>query len=489
MKIFYSIFFLFILLFSNISYWTDIKYNYPIYYWTKKCEINTKKETKTYAFFQNEENSIYYLENWNLYKNSKIYKKWVEYIFIEFNGNIIYWVNNWKKIDIYKNNKKLITIDSFSYRSFYYDKYLDKYSLEVTINLKDYFFSNWNLFSYNDFLYHDRYFSENKQYFVDYYYNDSWFKVIKDWKILIERKNSYISDFINISNDWKSYSANIQDKRKYYSTFIKNWKITGLENVYFFKYSPSWKDLYYIIKNWDNNIFYKNDEKILEMKWVVYNSINFHFINENNFYTILTNWDDYAFIENGKIRISYDDKNQIKTIIKKTNWDVFVVKRDKNIWKDIFEINWKKIMEAKNIDERYLNDWIDTFSLYSNRNNSNQYYTYLKTDDNYYLYVNGFIIPNFYDYLELKNWLDNFNFASNSSQWNIVCKDITNSFPDINYKREYFEKLLLKIKDFDENKKNLLKKKLENILTKQIKQKNIEIIKMFLDNLNFKNPI
>ena len=50
-----------------------------------------------------------------------------------------------------------------------------------------------------------------------------------------------------------------------------------------------------------------------------------------NFYFILTDWDNYALIENGKIRISYDDPIQIKAIIKKENGDIFIVKRDKTL--------------------------------------------------------------------------------------------------------------------------------------------------------------
>lgn len=68
-------------IFPNITFWEQP--NYPIYYWTKRCEIDTEKQTKTYALFQNEENPIYYIENENLYKNAEVYKKWVKYIFIE----------------------------------------------------------------------------------------------------------------------------------------------------------------------------------------------------------------------------------------------------------------------------------------------------------------------------------------------------------------------------------------------------------------------
>lgn len=472
--------FLFIsIIFPNITLWETP--NYPIYYWTKRCEIDTEKQTKTYAFFQNEENSIYYLENWNLYKNSEIYKTWVDYLLIEFNWNIIYWINNWKKIDIYKNDQKLITADSFDYWSWNYDKYLDKYYLSVYINWKSYVLENWKLISNSDFLYHDRYFSENNKYFVDNYYNLSWFKVVKNWETVLERKDSYIRDFV-VSNDGKNYSANFQDKWLDYNIFIKNWKITDFKNVYFYQYSPSWKDLYYAEKDWENNIFYKNDEKIFEMKWRVSNSFKFNFSDENNFYTILTNRDDYAFIENWKITISYDDKLQIKTIIKKSNWDIFKVKRDKNIWKDILEINWKKIIESKRIDERYLNDWIDTFSLYPNRLDSDEYYTYLTTDDNYYFYVNGFVIDNFYDYLNLENGLNNFTFGSN--YWKLRCKDIKYLYPDISYTRKELEDFILKLKNFNSEKKVILKIKLENMIKNEKSLKNQEMLKMFLDNLN-----
>lgn len=477
-KIFLLVLFLSII-FPNISLWETP--NYPIYYWTKKCEIDTEKQTKTYAFFQNEENSIYYLENWNLYKNADFYKTWVDYLLIEFNWNIIYWINNWKKVDIYKNQKKLITVDSFDYWSWNYDKYLDKYSISVYVNWQNYVLVNEKLISNSDFFYHDRYFSENKKYFVDNYYNLTGFKVVKDWKTIIERKDSYIRDFV-ASNDGKKFSASVQDKWLDYNIFVKNWKITDLKNIYFYQYSPSWKDLYYAEKYGENNIFYKNDEKLFEIKWQVSNSFKFNFLDENNFYTILTNRDDYAFIENWKVRISYDDKLQIKTIIKKSNWDIFIVKRDKNIWKDILEINWKKIIEAKRIDERYLNDWIDTFSLYPNRLNSDEYYTYLTTDDNYYFYVNGFVIDNFYDYLNLENGLNNFTFGSN--YWKIRCKDIKYLYPDISYTRKELENFILKLKSFSSEKKVILKIKLENILKKQSLEKNKEILKMFLDNLD-----
>lgn len=356
----------------------------------------------------------------------------------------------------------------------------------VTKNSKDYIFSNWKLFPYNDFVFHDRYFSDNKKYFIDnyykYYYSNSWIKLEKNNKIIFE-KEGYSIENIVLSNDGMNYSLLINNNKKDEKVFIKNWVETKITNVYYFQYSPSGKDFYYVTKNWDNYVFYKNDKEILTFSWVSYGSFYFHFTSETDYYIILTNWNDYALIRNGKIQISYDDKNQIKAIIKKKNWDIFVVRREKNIWKDIFEINGKKIIEAEKIDERYLNDWIDTFSLYPNKNNSNQYYTYITTNDTYYLFVNGFIIPDFYDYLELKNGLDIFTFASNSWQWKIVCRDITGSFPDIRYKREYFEKLLLKIKNWDDNQKNILKEKWENILKSQTSQKNKEIIKMFLDNM------
>jgi len=81
---------------------------------------------------------------------------------------------------------------------------------------------------------------------------------------------------------------------------------------------------------------------------------------------------------------------------------------------DILEINEKEVLRAKKIDERYLDNGKHTFSLFPNKyTNSSEYQTFIKNqNDEYFLIVNSFIIPDYYDYFHLKDGLNNFRFAS-----------------------------------------------------------------------------
>ena len=126
----------------------------------------------------------------------------------------------------------------------------------------------------------------------------------------------------------------------------------------------------------------------------------------------------------------------------------------------------------------------DTFSIFPNENNSNEYYTYVWNSDNSDLFVNWFIIPNMYDYLNLKNWLSDFNFLS--KDYKVVnCKDITYIYPDLKYSREDLEKILVKIQNLSLNNQKILLKKLNNFYLKQKSEKNKELIKLFIDNTNY----
>lgn len=474
-----AIIILFVLLFQNTALWNE-NLTYPVYFGTKKCEINTIKDTRSYATYSDGTRE-YYGDNGNLYKNWVIYKNWAQDIFVEFDGNIVYGIENGKKTDIYENDKKITSVDWFNSRSSFYDKYTKQYILEVTVNSKDYILSNWKLVPYADFTYHTRYFSDNNTFSIDNYFNKRWMRLEKDEKTILT-KAGYSLDSLKVSNDGKEFSAIVRDTSNN-NTFIKNGVETKDSNVVYFQYSPSGNDLFSVEKISDTYVFYKNDIKIVTFTWVVKNSFHFNFTSDADYSIILTDWEDYALIKDGKIVTSYKDANQTKAIIKKDNWDLFVVKRDKSVWKDTLEINWKKIIEAKDIDERYLMDWVDTFSLFPNKtNSSDEYYTFIKTDDNnYYLFVNGFIVRGYYDYLKLTDWLDQFEFASASGQWNVVCKDITHTYQNSRYTRQDLERFLSIATGLDNDKKTVLREKFKKLSVKNDFDK--ELVKMFLDNL------
>lgn len=52
------------------------------------------------------------------------------------------------------------------------------------------------------------------------------------------------------------------------------------------------------------------------------------------FYFILTNWDDYIYIESEEFLYDKNSDVQIKTIVKKPNGDELIVKRYKKLWID-----------------------------------------------------------------------------------------------------------------------------------------------------------
>lgn len=475
----------------TISIWSTFAedYNYPIYYWTKKCEtnienVNTEENRKIFAYYHDLKDANYYIINWDLYKKRNLYKKWVDYLLFEINWNVIYWVKNYGKIDIYINDKKSISVDEIDTSTLYYDEYTDKYQFEINNNSKRYIYSNWELIDYDSFYFQTRYFSENRKVYIDLYNNDSWFRLEKDWKVILEEKWNYYIKEIAISKD-NDYSLIWYDNTNKKYIFLINWIISNIENVVKIVYWPNWNDLYYVTKIDNNYKFYKNEEKLWEFKIEIYNNLDFNFIDDNNFYIILTNWTDYALIKNWKTIISFDSDIQIKLILKKENWDIFLVKRYKKLWKDIFYINWKKVLEADKIDERYLNEWKWTFSIYPNRLKSNQYYTYATINDYNYLFVNGYLIPNMYDYLKLENGLDDFSFFSMDSKL-ISCKDITSTYTNLWYDREYLEQLILKTKKLNYTKKDTLVNKFKKSLEKSnLSEINRELIKIFIDNLTF----
>ncbi len=467
---------------------SEQKIIYPIYYGTKKCEINTTKETKQPPVFYDKGNYNFYLEKNNLYKNEELYQSGINYIYMEYEGNILYGIDNGKKIDLYKNKQKLLSAEYINHWSAFYDEYEKKYALEVIINQKNLMLTNDILIPVEDFEFHTRYFSENKKFFIDAYQISNSIKVIKDGNILFEKLDAYVRD-VHISNDGKNVSFIWYSAKSGKETFFLNGKEIG-ENIYYSKFSPSGKYLYTLKTVGENEYdFYKNTEKIGSFSGKTHNYFDIVFKDDDNFYFILTDWDNYAFIKNGKIRISYDDDLQIKTIIKKPNGDIFIVKKNKILWVDTLEINGKEVLRAKNIDERYLNNGADTFSLFSNKhNNSNEYYTFIKNEnDDYNLLVNNFIMPKFYDYLHIEQWLDVFSFYS-TEYGKILCQDITYLFPDIWYSRNELEKIILKMFKLSPEKTLLLENKLNNILSwNSFKEKDKEILQMFLDNLKNKS--
>lgn len=461
---------------------------YPIYYGTKKCEINTTKETKQPPVFYDKENYNFYLEKNNLYKNEELYQSGVNYIYMEYEGNILYGIDNGKKIDLYKNKQKLLSAEYINHWSAFYNEYEKKYALEVSINQKNLILTNDTLIPVEDFEFHTRYFSENKKFFIDAYQISNSIKVVKDGNILFEKLDAYVRD-VHISNDGKNTSFIWYSAKSGKETFFLNGKEIG-ENIYYSKFSPSGKYLYTLQTVGENEYdFYKNTEKIGSFSGKTHNYFDIVFKDDENFYFILTDWDNYALIENGKIRISYDDPIQIKAIIKKENGDIFIVKRDKTLWVDILEINEKEVLRAKKIDERYLDNGKHTFSLFPNKyTNSSEYQTFIKNqNDEYFLIVNNFIIPDFYDYFNQKNGLNNFRFASLWAGM-IECQDITYLFPNIKYSREELENIIWKILKLSPEKATLLENKLNKLLSSNsLKEKEKEIFQMFLDNLKNKS--
>ena len=128
-----KIFLIFLLFFiPKITFWED--FTYPMYYWTKKCEI-TKNivSEKHYAFIsKSNEKNFYLIKNSNnstydLYKNNKLYKIWVENLLYELDDYAIYTIKNWEKIDIYKNDEKILMVDDFSLRDISYNQEIDRY--------------------------------------------------------------------------------------------------------------------------------------------------------------------------------------------------------------------------------------------------------------------------------------------------------------------------------------------------------------------------
>ena len=184
---------------------SEQKIIYPIYYGTKKCEINTTKETKQPPSFYDKENYSFYIENNNLYKNEELYQSGINYIYMEYEGNILYGIDNGKKIDLYKNKQKLLSAEYINHWSAFYDEYEKKYALEVIINQKNLMLTNDILIPVEDFEFHTRYFSENKKFFIDAYQISNSIKVIKDGNILFEKLDAYVRD-VHISNDGKNVS-------------------------------------------------------------------------------------------------------------------------------------------------------------------------------------------------------------------------------------------------------------------------------------------
>lgn len=463
---------------------------YPIYYGTKKCEIDTRKETKQPPSFYDKEDYSFYIENNNLYKNDKIYKTWVNYLYMEYEDNVLYGIQNGKNIALYKNDEKVLSPQYINDRSAFYNIYTKQYMIGVTLNKKNFMLVNDKLIPSNEFEFHERYFSQNKKFFVDVYSDNGLVKVVKDNKIVFEKlPYIYITD-VKVSNDGSDFALKYLDG----ATSNRNWVRNGkeiIEHLYDFEYSPSGKDFYYVTHNGTQSFFsfYKNNEKLFDFDGVIYNSIFYNFTSEEDYSFIVTNRANYALIENGKIRISYDDTLQIKSITKKANGDIFIVKKNKILWIDTLEINGKEVLRAKDIDERYIDNGADTFSLFSNKyTNSSEYSTFINTENNeYYLLVNNFIIDDFYDYLHIEQWLNIFNFYSKGSK-KILCQDINYLFPNIKYSREELEKMILKILELSPEKSLLLENKLKNLLSwNALKEKDKEILQMFLDNLKNKS--
>lgn len=456
------------------------------YFWTKKCEIVdwSSKNKKIFAMFSNkkENEKKYYQINWKLYKSWKLYKNKINYLVSEFQNEVVYIVGS----KIYKNDKIFLENINLVSHSFEYNRNFDVYYFRFYKDWKEYIFSNWKYILLKDFVFKKRYFSENKKYFIDLYSKIDWnIRLIKDWKQILNNKLKIQN--LKISNNGKNYSFTTNSLN-----YFINWKQTNFKEVVDFIYSLDWKDLYFIIKTKDKNyIIYKNWKQIWKYINLAKNEkFSFEsFFSKNNFYVIFTNWKDYVLLKNWKTIISFNSDIQIKLFLKKENWDLFIVERNKKLLKDIFYINWKKILEADNIDERFLNNWKNTFSIYPNIIKSNQYYTFVKNNWKNFLYVNWFLIPEMYDYLKLEDWLDNFQFLAKNDENNkyiISCKDITYLYPNLKNNRKKYENILLKLQWLSlENKENIIKK-LENIFWKIIWKENKEILKMFLDNLKYK---
>lgn len=486
-------------LITKTSFWYNDLDLFPKYYWTKKCEsssvwnnensVYSFSDWKKYADYSDLERSNYYIFKWDLYKSWKIFKTWVDYLLLEKEWDIIYWIkNDNNKTDIYFNNNIILTTDSYVW-NFIYDEYLNKYSFDVFDDSIRYVFSEWKLTLYGNYEYHKRTYSDNWKYFIDdYSYNPPssrnptlWFRLEKDWKIILQSDSDIIIDSLIVSND-NNYSIRWYDWNLNDDFYILNWGDINIWDMKKIVYSPSWKDLYYILEKDKNFIFYKNNNIIWEY-YGLFSSFKFNFINDDNFYMILENSSGFALIKNDKTIIWFDSNIQIKYLWKKENWDIIVLKRNKELWIDTLIVNWKIILEADYIDERYLNSWIWTFSIYPNKLSWSEYYTYASNNWEHSFLVDGYEIPNMYDYLRLINWLTFFKFSS-YDYWDVYCQDITYTYPDLKLNREELMDILDNVSKLNNKNKIALKSILEKYKKSIKKESNIELINMIIDNLN-----
>lgn len=240
------------------------------------------------------------------------------------------------------------------------------------------------------------------------------------------------------------------------------------------EFSPSGRDLYAVSRN--NNplhpdatekishfTLFKNNEKILDFSADVYDhTLEIIFSDEENYTLRATNWDDYFIIKNGKIVQDANSVVQNKADFYDSLGRHFVVTKNKETGTETLEIDGKKIFEGNRVDERYLVGGAVFAVERLPESKSSQYYTFIEDkNDNYFLLVNGFKIEDFYDYFTSSDDLNEFYFAGNHGS--VVCRDISHihNFSELN---DFFINILTKIRDASNEKKDFIKKLLdENI--------------------------
>lgn len=476
MKKIFIIIFIFLLSFSFLK-----AENKTVFYWTKKCEVLPKdfqKVTKIWEFSK----------KWDiLYKSWKIYKKDVyELLLVSSNWNPIYLVKTWEySYDLYNWDKKILENIFYSKaNNYYYDKDLNYYYFSFfDENWKYYFVKNDKIFDWWEEEY--RVFSENKKFFIDI--KES-FLELKDWKIdvksFIKDKNweekkfiDYKILWVNLSNDGK-YSLIFWKWNDYDNTnreflYKKWWKIEELKWLSKVKYSPSWKDFYYVTetKKSDDIIykFFKNWKEIWEYLWEKQFYYDLNFTDEENFYVIMKYGWIFHYIENWKQTFPLWKNAYYKNIVNKKNGDKIELIYDYNSKKDILYKNRKEILRADNIDERYISDdpfpVFSVWNIYNSEKDTPDFYTYAREDWKYFMFLNWIKIYDFYDYLDLLEWFNHFTiaFSENSDDimlmsWTYECKDITFLHNKLENKRKIF-KIFEKVLALDEKSKMELKNK------------------------------
>lgn len=467
---------------------------YPAYYGTKKCVIADWNNTETnfpnlvigdYNFKQiieyDNDKEFITRKSSTLYKNDEKFAENIWDLIFSKNDEIVVYSKKSDEenlYDIFENDKKITTIKSeygfgkFDELHYYEDtnEYAFTFGDKIIINGKvvDQLFLD------------EKYFSEDKkskitlkgiphpndpnENITNLFYND---------KKIYDYLNPY--DVFEIANNQNGFI--IAGKTHNYGTGKnENWKITenGIEiienEIIFAKFSPSGKDLYTIIeKNQDTKKYdemprdytlYKNQEKILDFQVKMYkHEFGMHFDDENNYRIYHINGGPkYLVITNGKITQTGDE--EIVTVLDYVDESgkKFLIERNQKTSVEILFVNGQKIFEGKDIDERFISGEGAVFSIFPLvKPNFTQWYTYVDDfDGKYFLYVNGFKIENFYDYLHLDpaEGLNRFSFAGYGNR--IECRDITAI-----HDAEIFQKIIVenleKIRDGSELQKQFIR--------------------------------